>query len=259
MLDIDLMFDDMWCFVIIFIIWCWIAGCFWCLFAFLFPQANSYLMPPICYCLILFEPYLTFDKMEVMVHDGSNCKIKVNTSRDVRDVDWLCFHRLMFPNIHFPCPIQQCRCVTEQWQSSVLVWQPQRRVVELFSCHAVPHAVCKKMPQGDAQCWEILVVYIGQLIGWQAGCVWNHGQAFAGMFVYLYSWRTIVSVLRALWFLTYLLYSNQDSPVIFDGSDHGAHGCISKCFHQQCTGSDRSSRVNCCCMEAPDVSNRGFE
>lgn len=45
---------------------------------------------------IVWTIFDTFDKMEVMVHDGSNCKIKVNTSRDVRDVDWLCFHRLMF-------------------------------------------------------------------------------------------------------------------------------------------------------------------
>jgi hypothetical protein len=121
--------------------------------------------------LLLFEPYLThlirWKWWYMMVATARLRSILVGMSEMLIDC---VFTGWCFQDIHFPCFIQQCRCVTEQWQSSVLVWQPQRRVVELFSCHAVPHAVCKKMPQGDAQCWEILVFFrpIDRMTGWMS-------------------------------------------------------------------------------------------
>ena len=214
------MFDDMWCFVMIFIVWCWIAGCFWCLFAFLFPQANSYLMPPICYCLILFEPYLTFNKMEVMVHDGSNCKIKVNTSRDVRMLIDCVFTGWFFKtNIHFPCLIQQCLCHFLR-QSSVLVWQPRRRVVEIVLPCRAPCRV-QTVPQGYAQCFlgDPCCIVIDRMTGWM--CLKSLKAKRPGCLCMIHSWDDCVRML-ILWHK-----QSRHSRDFLWIMAHGARGCIS--------------------------------
>lgn len=214
------MFDDMWCFVMIFIVWCWIAGCFSCLFAFLFPQANSYLTPPICYCLILFQPYLTFDKMEVMVHDGSNCKIKVNTSRDVRDVDWLCFHRLIFQNKHPFSMSHPTVPVSLLRQSSVLVWQPQRRVVEIVLPCRAPCRV-QTVPQGYAQCFlgDPCCIVIDRMTGWM--CLKSLKAKRPGCLCMIHSWDDCVRML-ILWHK-----QSRHSRDFLWIMAHGARGCIS--------------------------------